>query len=112
MGATNDRPSALDVQHRFKWFILGKHYGTPPTVGMNTNTPPEPNLIDMSDSNLESSESVLDIFNDVNNFETEEEITDQETYDESHQRNEEVIDDNEQDLINLSLRRSNESGKV
>lgn len=36
MGATNDRPTALDIRYRLRWYILGKHSTDFFTQGSNT----------------------------------------------------------------------------
>ena len=36
MGACNDRPTALDIRYRFRWYILGKHSTDVFTDGSNT----------------------------------------------------------------------------
>lgn len=37
MGATNDRPRALDIRYRLRWYILGKHSADIFTEGSNTS---------------------------------------------------------------------------
>ena len=57
MRTTHDHPSALDIQRRMRFFILGKHSGVILSSGINTEGSTEQNLVNISDTTSEISDA-------------------------------------------------------
>jgi len=53
MGAINDQPSALNLKHRIRWYILGKHSHDMLFGASNTEVDDDIPLINFSESDAE-----------------------------------------------------------
>lgn len=112
MGATNDHPTALDIQRRLRLYILGKFSGILLTSGTNTTAadPTEQNLINMSDS----------ILSECSIYEDSSQSSQEQSYQEDLNEHldipehpEEIFEGaEEQNLVNLSMQRDDESAGI
>ena len=97
MGAANDQPSALNLQYRLRWYLLGKHAFDVLSNSVNTEVDgSEDNLIDFNNRD----EPLMALAFDENSDTSADPVFDNEEFDEFNDKfqNEDFVDNDTNEL--------------